>query len=56
MSSVGLEGLNLPCANLMVKVVRMSFLSSLTHSSISPFQTPNWSVQEDDQLIGQIYR
>jgi Helicase conserved C-terminal domain len=60
MSTVGLVGLNLPCANIMIKVVSdfppsPRLVSVRPHLS-SPTQTPQWSKQDGDQLVGRIYR
>lgn len=55
MSGVGVLGLNIPYANILIKVVRDP--SSLPCWFIQiPFQTHNWSVKDDEQLIGRIYR
>jgi hypothetical protein len=54
MSNVGTTGLNLQCANIMVVMVRHPIPScALSHIFC---QDTLWSAQEDNQLIGRIWR
>jgi hypothetical protein len=61
MSNIGLTGLNLPCANILIIVVSIFFSQSpALVLAISPslmlLQDSLWSATDEGQLIGRIYR
>ena len=56
MSPVGIVGLNLDCANILIMIVSAlnSCLNTVIDSNI--FKDSCWSAQEDHQLIGRLWR
>ncbi|KAG1763002.1 P-loop containing nucleoside triphosphate hydrolase protein [Suillus placidus] len=62
MSNIGLTGLNLPCANILIIVVSIRFSSTLPpipwlfFPMLMQLQDSLWSATDEGQLIGRIYR
>jgi SNF2 family DNA or RNA helicase len=54
LSQVGMTGLNLPVANILIMVVRTQY--HLTNHNSAAAQDTLWSAQDDSQLIGRIWR
>jgi SNF2 family DNA or RNA helicase len=53
-SNVGLVGLNLPVASIVVLVVRVS--TELTVTGLTTSQDTLWSAQDERQLFGRVWR